>query len=248
MADSGAIDPARSFDRAAVEYESARPGYPAALLDFVPLSRDAEVLDLGAGTGKLTRVLVERYRRVVAVEPLHAMRAILDEVVPSAESLPGSAESIPLADASVDGVFAAQAFHWFANDAAVGEIARVLRPDGVLALVWNEPDDTSPSPLPTDYRAYLEELHGAAHAALLNAEPWHQIIERGPFAETHEAFVLHDHVLDRRGLLDSARSVSWIASRPPGEQAEVLHRLGELLPDGRYAIPNRANVLWAARG
>ena len=247
MAEPGPIDPARSFDRAAAEYERARPTYPPELLDALPLGKDSEVLDLGAGTGKLTRVLVGRYRRVVAVEPLDAMRAILEEVVPSAESHSGSAEAIPLPDASVDGVFVAQAFHWFANDAAVGEIARVLRSGGVLALIWNEPDDTRPSPLPADYREYLDELHGAAHAALLNAEPWHQIVGRGPFSETQEAFVPHDHVLDRGGLLDSARSVSWIARRPPAEQAEVLQRLGELLPDGRYAIPNRANVLWAVR-
>jgi trans-aconitate methyltransferase len=100
------IDPARSFDRAAVQYERARPGYPAELLDLLPLTPDAEVLDLGAGTGKLTRILVERYRRAIAVEPLDGMRAILEDVVPAAESMAGWAESIPLPDASVDGVFA----------------------------------------------------------------------------------------------------------------------------------------------
>ena len=148
------IDPARSFDRAAVQYERARPGYPPALLDLLPLAEDAEVLDLGAGTGKLTRVLVERYRHVIAVEPLDGMRAILDEVVPAAESHAGWAEAIPLEDAAVDGVFAGQAFHWFKNDAAVAEIARVLRPGGVLCLVWNEGAD--PSPLPQGYREYIE--------------------------------------------------------------------------------------------
>ena len=158
------IDPARSFDRAAVEYERARPGYPAAVLDVLPLAADAEVLDLGAGTGKLTRVLTQRYRRVVAVEPLDGMRAILEQVVPEAESVPGSAELIPLPDGSVDGVFAGQAFHWFSNDEAVTEIARVLRPGGVLALIWNEPVD--PSPLPEAYRAYLRTLHAPALEAV----------------------------------------------------------------------------------
>jgi len=110
------IDPARSFDRAAAEYERVRPGYPEAILDLLPLSDAAAVLDLGAGTGKLTRLLVSRYARVTAVEPLDGMRGVLETVVPEAESLPGSAESIPVDDASVDGVFAGQAFHWFAND------------------------------------------------------------------------------------------------------------------------------------
>ena len=142
------------------------PTYPPAVLDVLPLAADAEVLDLGAGTGKLTRVLAERYRRVVAVEPLDGMRAILEEVVPSARSFAGTAESLPLEDASVDGVFAAQAFHWFANDEAVGEIARVLRSGGVLALIWNEPGD--PSPLPDAYLAYLDALHAPSLDAVLS--------------------------------------------------------------------------------
>ncbi|HEU5373525.1 MAG TPA: class I SAM-dependent methyltransferase, partial [Gaiellaceae bacterium] len=140
-------EPAKSFDLAADEYERTRAGYPAELLDGLPVSPDADVLDLGAGTGKLTRVLVRRYAHVTAVEPLDRMRAILERVVPEAEALPGSAERIPLDDASVDAVFAAQAFHWFDHDRALPEIARVLRPAGVLALVWNGPDESRPSPL-----------------------------------------------------------------------------------------------------
>ena len=131
------IDPARSFDRSAEEYEATRPSYPDEALDVVPVPVEATVLDVGAGTGKLTRVLARRYARVIAVEPLDGMRAILERVVPEAEARPGRAEEIPLPDASVDAVFAAQAFHWFANDAALAEIARVLRPEGVFCLVWN---------------------------------------------------------------------------------------------------------------
>ena len=220
------IDPARSFDRAADAYERTRPDYPDALLELVPVPADATVLDLGAGTGKLTRVLAPRYRQVIAVEPLDGMRAILETVVPEVESRAGQAEAIPLADASVDAVFAAQAFHWFANEAAVAEIARVLRPGGVLALVWNDGDDGRPDPLPEDYRAYLAELRAIAE------------FDQAP---------LWQDVLDRRGLLDNARSVSWIARRGEAEQSSILERLGELLPDGIYAVPNRANVLWTLR-
>jgi 16S rRNA A1518/A1519 N6-dimethyltransferase RsmA/KsgA/DIM1 with predicted DNA glycosylase/AP lyase activity len=92
------IDPARSFERAAAEYEEARPSYPDELLDLLPVPRDATVLDLGAGTGKLTRVLARRYARVIAVEPLDGMRAILERVVPEAEAVAGGAEQIPLPD------------------------------------------------------------------------------------------------------------------------------------------------------
>jgi SAM-dependent methyltransferase len=239
------VEPARSFDGAAEEYERTRPGYPHPLLDALPLPPDAEVLDLGAGTGKLTRVLVERYRRVIAVEPLDKMRAILERVVPAAVSVSGSAEAIPLADASVDGVFAGQAFHWFANDEAVAEIARVLRHGGVIALVWNGPDADRSSPLPAAYAAYLDELRSVA--TFNDAPPWQDVLARGPFGEVHETGVPHDHVLNRAELLDHARTVSWIASRPNEERDQALGRLAALLPEGTYAIPNRANVMWAVR-
>ena len=235
---------ARSFDRVAEEYERARPEYPPTVLDGLPLTGDAEVLDLGAGTGKLTRLLTQRYRRVIAVEPLDGMRAILERVVPDAESRAGSAEAIPLADCSVDGVFAGQAFHWFANDEAIAEIARVLRPGGVLCLIWNEPDGGRPSPLPEQYLAYLEELHRGAFDA---APPWHDVIARGPFGEVRECSVPHDHLLDRAGVLDNARSVSWVASRAKEERELIMRRLGELIGDGPFAIPNRANIMWAVR-
>jgi SAM-dependent methyltransferase len=241
------LDRARSFDRAADEYERTRPDYPPAVLDALPLGEDAEVLDVGAGTGKLTRMLAQRYRRVIAVEPLEGMRAILERVVPSAESRPGSAEAIPLPDASVDGVFAGQAFHWFANDQAIAEIGRVLRPGGVLTLIWNGPDDDRPSPLPEQYRAYIKELHDAGMSIFDDAPPWQDVIARGPFGEVHESGVPHDHVLDRAGLLENARTVSWIASLPEAEQETIVRRLGELLPEGTFAIPNRANVMWAVR-
>ncbi len=214
------------------------------MLDGLPLTGDAEVLDLGAGTGKLTRLLTQRYRRVIAVEPLDGMRAILERVVPDAESRAGSAEAIPLADGSVDGVFAGQAFHWFANDAAIAEIARVLRPGGMLGLIWNEPDGDRPSPLPEQYLAYLEELRRGAFDA---APPWQDVIARGPFGEVRECAVPHDHLLDRAGVLDNARSVSWVASRAKAERETIMRRLGELIGDGPFAIPNRANIMWAVR-
>jgi SAM-dependent methyltransferase len=238
------IDPARSFELAAEEYERTRPDYPDAVLEAVPLPTESTVLDVGAGTGKLTRVLARRYARVIAVEPLDGMRTILERVVPDAEALAGRAEDIPLPDASVGGVFAGQAFHWFANDEAVAEIARVIRPGGVFCLVWNSADEQRETPLPRPYLDYLDELRAERQAEGL---PFKDVIARGPFAEVHEAAVPHDHVLDRAGLLDNARSVSWIASRPPNDHERVMRRLGELLPEGTYSIPNLANVLWAVR-
>jgi SAM-dependent methyltransferase len=236
------VEQARSFDRAAEEYERTRPDYPDAVLGVLPLGPEATVVDVGAGTGKLTRVLARHYARVLAVEPLDGMRAILEQVVPAAESHAGSAEKLPLADASVDGVFAAQAFHWFANDEAVAEFGRVLRPGGVFALVWNEGDVA-----PEAYRAYLEELHAPSLAAVRAGPPFEDLFARGPFGPVTEAAFPHDHVLDRSGMLDNVRSMSWIASMPAAEQEAVVARLGKLVPEGTYAIPNVANVMWAVR-
>jgi SAM-dependent methyltransferase len=241
------IEPARSFDLAAEEYEATRPSYPDEVLDLLPIANDATVLDLGAGTGKLTRVLARRYARVIAVEPLDGMRGILERVVRDVEALPGSAEEIPLDDASVDAVFVAQAFHWFDHDRAVPEIARVLRPGGVLALLWNGPDESRPNPLPESYVAYLGELR-CERSKLDESTPWSEVIARdGLFGEVQEGAVPHEHTLDRTGALDNARSVSWVASRDADERERVLARLGELLPDGVYAVPNLANVLWSRR-
>jgi SAM-dependent methyltransferase len=215
------------------------------VLEGLPVAAGATVLDLGAGTGKLTRVLVRRYSRVIAVEPLDGMRAILEKVVPQAECLAGRAEEIPLPDASVDAVFAAQAFHWFATDEALTEITRVLRRGGVFCLVWNGPDGNRPWPLPQTYTDYLEELR--AERSYGDGPPFGEVIGRGPFGEINEFGVPHDHVLDRQRLLDNARSVSWIASRPSDEHQRVMRRLGRLLPQGTYSIPNIANVMWTTR-
>jgi SAM-dependent methyltransferase len=197
------------------------------------------VLDLGAGTGKLTEVLAARYRHVVAVEPLDELRAYLHRRVPSAEAHAATAESLPLADASVDGVFAGQSFHWFANDVALAEIVRVLRPGGVLALLWNHTDGESP--LPEAYRRRLGELHDERRPEQIDE----RILERFPFGEEHEADVAHEQVSSREDVLAFAASVSWIASRD--DRDEVLAELAALLPPGDYRFPMRSEVTWAIR-
>src|SRR4051794_22016764 len=182
------VDPARSFDLAAEEYEATRPSYPDEVLAPLRVADDATVLALGAGRGKLTRFLARRYARVIAVEPLDGMRGILERVVPEVEALSGTAEEIPLDDASVDAVFAAQAFHWFDHDRAIPEIARVLRPGGVVALVWNGPDENRPNPLPPAYLGYLRELR-RERSTLDDTPPWRDLIAQGPFGEPEEGAV-----------------------------------------------------------
>lgn len=128
---------ARSFARVAGEYERGRPGYPRAAIQWLLGAKPLEVLDLGAGTGKLSAALLEAGHRVTAVEPLDEMRAILTSRLPQAHALDGTAEQLPLADASVDAVVVGAAFHWFDQSVALAEIARVLRPPGVLGLLGN---------------------------------------------------------------------------------------------------------------
>ena len=129
------------FARSAEAYEEGRPGYPEAALEPLRLTPGMTVLDLAAGTGKLTRVLAASGASVIAVEPVAEMRAALPE---SVTALDGTAESIPLDPGSVDLVTVAQAFHWFDGPAALAEIHRVLSPGGRLALLWNRRGEDDP--------------------------------------------------------------------------------------------------------
>ena len=197
------------------------------------------MLDVGAGTGKLTRVLAGRYARVLALEPLDELRTILAERVPSAEALPGVAEAIPLGDEEVDAVFAAQSFHWFANEVALAEIARVLRRDGVFARLWNEA--VEPSPLPDEYRRCLSDLHDEMRPATIPPD----VFETAPFGDVQKGAVEHEQVSSRDEVLAFAASVSWIAHRDDREQH--LAELASLLPEGDYTFSMRANFEWAHR-
>lgn len=128
---------ARSFESVGEDYDRYRPGFPDRAASAIVPERASAVLDLGAGTGKFTRLLICRADRIVAVEPSERMLEVLRARLPQADARRGSAEAIPLEDASVDAVSVAQAFHWFDRAAACSEIARVLRPAGILGLVWN---------------------------------------------------------------------------------------------------------------
>lgn len=130
-------DLARSFLNAGADYERYRPGFPAEALEPFLSSPVPDVLDLGAGTGKLTRLLLAHADHVTAVDPSEAMLAELRRLLPEVAAMVGTAEDIPLPDASQDLVTVAQAFHWFDEERACAEISRVLRAGGVLALLWN---------------------------------------------------------------------------------------------------------------
>ena len=221
--------PYTAFADVAGAYERARPGYPEEAVRWLAGPQPRDVVDLGAGTGKLTRALIALGHRVVAVEPLDEMRAELEVALPGARALAGSAEAIPLPDASTDVVTSAQAFHWFDHDAALPEIARVLRTGGRLALVWNSRDDRDP------WMARLSGIIG--NETVHDWEVIPVIEEGGYFGNVENAqFSLEQH-LDRNGLLDLVLSRSYLAKLPPPEREPILDAVGRLYdetaePDG----------------
>ena len=230
--------PPDAFGRAAREYELGRPEWPEELLDRVVselgLGPEAAVLDLGAGTGKLTRSLVPRFARVVAVEPDDAMRAVLEEVVPGAEALAGRGEWIPLGDEEVDAVFTAEAFHWFASDESVAEIARVLRPHGALVILWNigiEDDDMG-----EDAEAVIQatiERGGVPGIGRVLSGEWRRPVEAAAFEPLREAELERDLVRTRDEWIANMLSVSSVAHQSDEERAAFAERLRELVPPER---------------
>jgi SAM-dependent methyltransferase len=245
--------PADAFGRTAREYELGRPEWPEELLDALAaelgLGPDADVLDLGAGTGKLTRALVPRFARVVAVEPDEAMRAVLAEVVPGAEPRAGSAEAIPLPPRAVDAVFTGEAFHWFATDEALAEIVRVLRPGGGLVLLWNFP--LGYADLGDEVEAAVDEAFergGEPGLPLVLSGEWRAPLERARFAELREESVERDLLRSRDEWIANMLSVSSIAHQPQDDRDELARRLRELIPaDREIRNPVRTVAYWTRR-
>ena len=246
--------PADAFGRTAREYELGRPGWPEELLDRVVgaigLGPDAEVLDLGAGTGKLTRLLVPRFMRVLAVEPDDAMRAVLEEIVPGAESSAGSAEAIPVADGEVDAAFSGEAFHWFASPETVTELERVLRPGGALAIFWNIFLEDSPA-LPDEAEALLDEAFtrgGMPGLPRVLSGRWRDPLAASRFGDLHEDELVRDLVTDREGWIANMLSVSSIAHQPDEDRAALAAQLRALVPPGERRRRYRTVAYWTRLG
>jgi SAM-dependent methyltransferase len=241
----------RKFGPAAEDYERGRPDWPRAAItraaNGLALPATATVVDLGAGTGKLTRVLAERFARVVAVEPLAPMRQQLAAGLPQIEVRDGMAERLPFGVGEVDAVFVAEAFHWFDGRAALAEVARVLRPAGGLALLWNLPAGPSEPPLPERARELIREAiirGGEPGGPLLASGEWREAFRVSPFGELHHEQVDHESTRDHEGVVASAMSISSIAGLPAGEREALRARLRELIPEGHYRQPLRVDLHW----
>jgi SAM-dependent methyltransferase len=222
------IPPAvQAFARAADAYERGRPEYPPAAVRLIAERFDLRpgrtVLDLAAGTGKLTRPLLATGARVICVEPVAEMRARLPVEV---EALDGVAEAIPLADGVVDAVTVGQAFHWFRPREALREIHRVLRPGGGLALVWNIRDERDP--LQRAISELLDPLCGSTPQAG-RADARARIAESGLFGPVEELRLPYGQELDADGIVDRFLSVSFVAAAPAERRAEIESALRRLV-------------------
>ena len=208
-----ATDRATSFGAVAEAYERSRPSYPDEALDWLLPPGARRVLDLGAGTGKLTRSLVARGLEVVAVEPTPGMREQFARVLPDVELLDGTGEAIPLPDASVDAVLMAQAWHWVDPDTASPEVARVLRPGGRLGLLWNVRDAG------VEWIAQLDRLlPGPGEEQLGSLAPR----VAAPFGPVERYDVRWSDPVTVESLLDLTRSRSWVIALDETHRDRVL--------------------------
>jgi SAM-dependent methyltransferase len=227
-----------SFGNVAETYHRVRPAYSRLLLDAaqeaLELDAGAHVLDLGAGTGRLTEELGGRFAEVVAVEPDERMRAL------HGTALAGSAEAIPLDDQSVDAVFVGEAFHWFDPASAIGELARVLRPRGGLAIFWTHWWETEP-PLPESALELLREPY--QRFAAQRKPPWDDRFTDSPFEslrfERHEEAM----VVERDELLELYSTTSSLAAISREEREQLFAAVRPLLA-GRYSLPLKHELTW----
>ncbi|GAA1264244.1 class I SAM-dependent methyltransferase [Saccharothrix xinjiangensis] len=212
---------ANSFGAHAAAYAEHRPDYPVAAVRWAlgPLGDDGplRVLDLAAGTGKLTGVLLAEGHHVTAVEPDEGMLAELVRRHGAARALPGSAERIPLPDDTVDAVLVGQAFHWFDPGRAFPEIARVLRPGGVLAALWNDLDRSVP------WLVEFDRVAGSSVGSNDARGDWMPAHE--DFADVAEREFRHAHPRTAESLVATVNTHSHMLVIPPEERDEVNARV-----------------------
>lgn len=217
-----------SFGQVARDYDRIRPTYPVEAVRWAIGDPPARVVDLGAGTGILTRVLQQAGFHPVPVEPDERMRAQLAAATPGTTALAGSAEAIPMADGSVDAVLAGQAYHWFDRERAHAEIGRVLRPGGLFAPIWNVRDESV---------EWVAELSRMA----LRSRGEHGVDDVGPlFTPPERAEFRHSTTHTADSLVALVRSRSYYLSASPDRRAEldaaVRELAGRIGPE-RFTLP-----------
>ncbi len=243
------------FSREAASYARGRPEYPAELggwlKDTLRLGPGRTVADVGAGTGKFTKLLLATGARALAIEPVAAMREQA-AALPGVAALDGTAQALPVAAQSLDAIVCAQAFHWFARTEVLDEFARVLRPGGLLGLVWNVRDES------VDWVAEITRLITPyeGDAPRFYKGTWRQAFPHPAFTPLQEARFAHAHVgPPGQVIIDRFMSVSFIASQPAPQQAQIRAALEHLIAThpalrGRTTIsfPYQTVAMHCARG
>lgn len=245
----------RGFGHGADTYVRGRPDFPTGAFDWLRddlgLAAGKAVIELGAGTGKFTRLLTQTGAEVTAVEPVPAMRERLERDLPGVRALSGTAQHIPLPDSSVDAVICAQSFHWFASAESLAEIHRVLKPGGTLGLIWNVRDESVAwvaqlthimTPYEGDSPRYY---HGE----------WRRVFPARGFGQLRERSFAHAHVgPPEQVIVDRVASVSFIAALDTATRAAVLEHVRvliaaspELAGQARVVMPYLTRAYWCAR-
>ncbi len=243
------------FERAGDSYERGRPEYPQEAIEFLintlQIGTASSVLDLGAGTGKFTKLLAQSKAKIAAVEPVEGMRKKFQSLYPDIEALKGSAENIPVENSSADVVVAAQAFHWFNGPQALSEIHRALKPGGKLGLIWNARDESL---------AWIAELTriidplegGAPRYKTMN---WKKCFEDtklfSPLQLKHFSYTQTGTI---ETVVDRIASISFISALAESQKQQVLQRVRTLVqthPDTKsqseIKLPYRTDVFWCKK-
>ena len=245
---------ASGFAGTADAYELGRPSYPAEALEevarLVPLGRDSAVLDLAAGTGKLTRLLVPLVGEVVAVDPSESMLTKLRDQLADVDARLGTAERIPLDDGAVDAVFVAEAFHWFRAAEAAREIARVLVRGGALVVLWNRGQwSTDEMPWLDEFRELVEPHRLAAGEFPAGGDAWKEALAAsGLFSASSSSSFDYVHEVVPSAFVAQVASWSWIANLADDARGALLERVRELVA-GQEQVTLRyvTEVHWARR-
>lgn len=236
---------------AALEYERGRPSYARAAVERIRsevVSGAERLLDLGAGTGQLSRLFAPHVDLVVAVEPSGQMRDLLARNLPGACVLAGEAERLPLPDSSVDAVVVGEAFHWFRGDLAVAEIARVLRPGRGLGLLWNVAIRSDP-PWPDALTELIARQRDARvpEQRRYSSGAWRRAFdETDLFEPLRQGSAEHRHRQEADAFVAQIASWSYIASLPERERDTVLRRVRSLAPEA-ITVTLRTDFYWTRR-